>query len=153
MNIVSWESGRRHFQNRFLSLNWKLDVFLRSTFFSSLFARQYWCGKQLMQPKKYLKITYFLGIYLRLVSRALQNSCDFLSWLLNSTQKWQKKKGQQIFRTIFRMFFLAKKFNFFSFFLLLYVLFSIILCKNTSTQLNSMHKKRKHIDLSARNLF
>ena len=99
--IVSWEGGKRRFKKLVLVTKWKNLCFSTSNIFFTLLPGQDWLGQKFMQQKKYLKITKFVGIYLKLTSRAIQNWYDFLSWFWKSPQKWQKKKGQLIFRKTF----------------------------------------------------
>ena len=82
-------------KNMFKSLKWKIMFFLQANFFFKLLPGKDWLGQKFMEQKKYLKITKFVGIYLKLKSGALQKGYEFLSW----AQKCQKENGQQNFRT------------------------------------------------------
>ena len=61
-----------------LVIKWKNLGFSKSKFIFLLVPAQDWLGQHFMQPKKYLKITRYVGIYLKLMSRGIQNLYDFL---------------------------------------------------------------------------
>ena len=100
-NTFSWiflveKVGGTIKKNMFKSLKWKIYVISTGIFLNFHLDKIGW-DKSLWRRKKHLKITKFVGIYLKLKSRALQKWYEFLSW----AQKCQKENGQQIFRTTF----------------------------------------------------
>ena len=78
-NFVVEKVGGTIKKNIFKSLEWKIYVISTSNFFLNFLPGQDWLGQKFMEQKKYLKITKFVGIYLKLKSRALQKWYEFLS--------------------------------------------------------------------------
>ena len=70
-------------------------MFIYKPHFFTFLPSQYCLGQQFMQQKKYLKITETIRHMLKTDIKGSSKKIWFLSCLLNSPQKWKKKKGKR----------------------------------------------------------